>query len=72
MLSSKLDEIVWKNTEVKKGRVEQRHGFASLARGQQAEPCQQFDVCGYEEVLNRKGIAMGKTSRLELLNSTEI
>ena len=66
MLSRKLDEIVWTNTVVKLGRVDAWHGFASLAklapRGQRAEPCQQFDVCGYGElqVLHRKAIDIGR------------
>ena len=51
------------------GRCQAWPGFSSLARlvphRQQAETCQQFDVCGYEElqVLHGKGIAIGKTSK---------
>ena len=55
MLSWRLDERVSTNTPVETGRVDQWHGFASLAElapcGQQAEPCQQYDVCCYEKRL---------------------
>ena len=62
------------NTAGKTGGA--KHGLTSqawrdlhLPRGQQAEPCQRFDVCGYEElqVLHRKGIAF---ARLQCLNAS--